>query len=215
MATYGELTSRILRMLGDPEGEGYSELQVLDAIQAATDAVLPWTPKTSVITLTGDGATTAYALPSDAYAIETIIVDASGEMLPPSIIAPGNYIGSNTTGVNSWILYPSGKVTLSKAISTSDTYTVFYLATWTKPTISTNDDDDLDTPDVVLHALTLYASGWLLTSASIESAEVRQFGTRVDSGNPEHNPLMESSEWLFKLFLNEMKRNPRYQKAQL
>jgi len=215
MATYGELSTRILRMLGDPKGEGYAELQLLDAIQAAMDAILPWAPKTSVTTLTGDGATVEFALPSDAYAIETVVVDATGEMLPPSIIAPGNYIGSNTTGANSWILYPSGKVTLSKAIESDGTYTAYYLAHWTKPTPDTNDNDDLDTPETVLHALTLYASGWLLTSASIESAEVRQFGTRVDSGNPEHNPLQESSEWLFTLFLNEMKRNPRYQRAQL
>jgi hypothetical protein len=55
-----------------------------------------------------------------------------------------------------------------------------------------------------------YTASHCLLPRSVNSAQIRQFNQRVDSGNPEHNPLKAESEWLLQRFYAEMKLMPSY-----
>lgn len=210
MATFGELKNRILRMLGDPNGEGYSDELLLDAVQAAQLAILPWMPNPSTTEFAA--GSTVYELPDDFYAVEAVVVHSTGEILPQAIFAPGNYHGANISGTNDWIEYPAGSITFSKELG--GVYDLYYLATWTELDEHTVDSFVLSAPAQSIVGMVLYGAAYALQPQAIGTAEVRQFATRVDSGNPEHNPLQDSATYLLKLFVNEMNRHPKYQRSQ-
>jgi hypothetical protein len=200
-------------MLSDPEQGAYDSELFLNSLASALDAILPWFPKTAISTITGTGAYT-YTLPDDYYRIETCVNDADGEMLPSAMLISGNFRGDDIQGTNDWIEYPHGSITFSKSLDTGQSYTLFYLAHWTRPTINSQDEEVLETPDFLDTALALYTTAQMLLPQAVSASEVRQFNTRVDSGNPEHNPMQESTKFLLRLFNDEMNRHPKYQKAQ-
>lgn len=212
MATYAELKNRILRLLGDAEGDGYSDELILDAINAAQVAVLPWTPKTAKSTITPVANQFVYTLPTDLYVIEAVADTSTGEMLPQAVLAPGNHIGEKIGGTNDWIEYPTGSLAFSKVPASA--YDLYYLATWTVLTESTDESFVLEPPAQSIVGMALYGAAYALQPSAIGTAEVRQFNTRIDSGNPEHNPLQESATYLLKMFVNEMNRHPKHQRAQ-
>jgi len=210
MATFGELKGRILRLVGDPEQDAYSDDLLRDAIQAAQLAILPWIPKTATSEFAA--GSTEYVLPTGLYAIEAVVVRSTGEMLAAAVFAPGNYRGENISATNDWLEYPAGSVTFSKELD--EPYDLYYLAQWTDITENTQDNDALEPPDYCSTGMVLYGGAYVLQPSAVNAAEVRQFNTRVDSGNPEHNPMQDAATYLLKLFTNEMNRHPKHQRAQ-
>lgn len=212
MTTGTQLRDRVYRILSDVDREAYSIDLFLDSLSAALDAILPWVPKTSTYSIAGDGSY-SYDLPSDCYEVETCVIDDTGEMLPLAMLISGYFRGDSIQGNNDWIEFPHGSISFSKAIPTGTTYQLYYLAHWTKPTETTL-ELELEPPEYITNALTLYTVAQMLIPAAISASEVRQFNTKVDSGNPEHNPMEETTRYLYKLFADEMNRHPKYQKAQ-
>lgn len=213
MVTVSQLRSRIGRMINDPTLAGYEDGLFYDAIGAAFDAILPWVPKTETLNITGTGAS-SYSLPADFYQAESCEVVLTGELLPESIIIPGHYRGDTIANTNDWILYPHGQISFSKSLSVGEVYRLYYLAHWIKPTSSANLQDAVEPPEYAHNGILLYASAYMILPSAISASEVRQFNTKVDSGTPEHNPMQASATYLLKLFLDEMNRHPRHQKAQ-
>lgn len=212
MTTVTQLRSRVGRMLTDPDFDGYDADLFYDGLAVALDAILPWVPKVSVETITGDGST-SYTLPDDCYQVEAILSDNTGELLPRAVLVPGYSIGDNIEAENDWLEYPHGSISFSKALASGETYTLYYLAYWTKPTA--NDlEDDIEPPESTVLGLVLYTTAYMLTPSAISASEVRQFNTKVDSGHPEHNPMQVTTKFLLRLFAEEMNRHPKYQKAQ-
>jgi hypothetical protein len=214
--TYGELTDRVLHILDGfdvdgetPSGE-VSDGAMQNAVYSALDAILPWAPKTAVDTLTADSSTTVFDLPSDFYEEEAFADSSSGEVYPQVQLTPGSFVGTNAAENNSWTLFPDKQVTFSKA--PSDNITLYYLATWEKPSDPT-DVTALEPPDFVMTGLALYAAAMIVLTGAVSITQIRQFNTRADSGNPEHNPMQEATNYLLRLFNAEMNRHPRYQKA--
>lgn len=212
MATLDELRYQIFRLLGTPDGTGYSNELVIDSINMAFDAILPWMPKTATTTLAGTGTTSTFALPAHLYEVEAVI-DNDGEVLPRSFLIPGQHIGERTENINDWLEYPSGSITFSKAISSGYSYTVYYLAHWNKPTISTEGTSTMEPPERATIGIALYSAAYCILPAAVGASEIRQFGTRVDSGTPEHNPMQKTMLYLLDLFQREMSRHPKHQKA--
>lgn len=213
MTTVSQLYTRVGRMLGDVGFDGYDEGLFYDAFSSALDAILPWVPKRAQMTITGTGAS-LYQLPSDLYEAEGVIVDSTGEILPRAMLIPGYFIGETLQGVNDWIEYPYGYISFSKDVSVGETYTLYYLAHWDKPVDESDLVNTIEAPDYTVTALTLYTTAYMLYPSAVSAAEVRQFNTKVDSGNPEHNPMQQAATYLMRLFIDEMNRHPRHQKAQ-
>lgn len=213
MTSLGDLRSQVLRLLGDPAGSGYEDTLILDGINAAFDAILPWTPKTAKSTITGDGTATAFLSPADCYEIEAVVKDSTGEVLPRTMLVASQKIGLMSLNSNDWIEYPDKYLSFSKAPSTGEIYSVYYLAHWTKFTTATDMTTLIEPPERSLIGITLYAAAYILLPAAVGASEVRQFATRIDSGTPEHNPMQRTALYLLELFQREMGRHPKHQKA--
>lgn len=216
MATFGDLKEKVLRLTGDlvDSVTELQEEQLLDAIIAAHDAVLPWAPKTSSTTFVGDGITTAFTLPSKFYDVDTIFDSDSGEILPQAVFSPGSHFGDSIQGTNTWVLRPSGSITFAKAIGSGSIYTMYYLTQWNAPTEATEDTEELEPPSYLDTAMIYFSAAYLMITPAIDAAEIRQWGTRVDSGNPEHNPVQKTVLFLLSLFNQEMSRIPSHIRAE-
>ncbi len=212
MATYGELRGRIFRMLEDPQRESYEDIAFLDAITSAHDALLPFWPQAKVGAIVAASDTRIYDLPVDTYEVEAIVDSSTGEVLPQASLYAGAFLGQTATAPNDWAMYPAGSVTFFKA--PANNLDLYYSAYWTKPTEGAKDDDDLEPPDFLITAMTYYGAAYMITPPAVSITEIRQFNQKVDSGNPEHNPMKKASDWLMTRFLGEMKRLPAYRKSQ-
>lgn len=213
MTTLTVLRNRVLRLLSDPNGDTYDDALLLDSINSAFDAILPWVPKASKSTITGTGAT-SYALPTDLYELQSVEDTSSGLIIPQAVLAPGQYRDDGlAAGDNDWILYPNGYITFSKALGTDDIFTVFYHAFWPRLDSNTISTNELETPSFVETGLALYASAYALLPDAIGIASLRNWNTRQDSGQPEHNPIQKTTIYLLDLFIKEMNRQPKILRA--
>lgn len=194
---YGEITNRVLRLIDDVEGAGTSDDLLRDAVTAALDAVLPWVPKLQTTTLSA--GSTAYTLPTDFISVEAV-TDDSGKVLPKASLSVGEQVID--VNENAWLLYPSGSITFSNELE--DDYTLYYIAHWTHPQESAIADTELDAPASVRNGLVLYAASYVILPDAASLGEIRGFNTKVDSGNPEHNPRQQTVDFFLKLFRNEM-----------
>jgi len=211
MITFGELTNRVKRLVEDTtEVEKYAPELYVDAIQNAFKAIQPWVPKTAIATLTPD-ATASLALPADFYDIQAVVVSSTGEVLSKTELVPGNFTGIRTQGTNAWMLFSSGEITFAKI--PADDIDLYYFADWVVPIVGTPEDDEIEPPDYAITGISFYAAGQVMLPTGLGITEIRQFATKVDSGNPEHNPVQKAVDYLMKLFLNEMSRMPKIQKV--
>lgn len=210
MASLTELKARILRILNDPDGAGYTDTLLLDSVNAAQLAIMPWTPKTASETITGDGTEVSFDLPEDFYDVDAVLIDSTGEIIREAFLDAGATHGDNIEEDNDYLIL-GNEIVFSKAIDAAATYTLYYRANWTP---LEDDDDTTECPAFVHYALCLYAAAYALLPTSVTSGEIRQFGTKVDSGNPEHNPVQRTVEFLMRMFAQEMNRHPTHRKTQ-
>lgn len=214
--TYGELKGRVLRVLdayevgGEEDSGSVNEPSILDAALAAHDAILPWLPKKAVATLAADSVS-VFTLPTDFYEMEAVVDSQTGRIYPKVLLDIDSIIGENSSGENDWMLFPSGSMTFSKAPQYD--ITLYYLASWAKLE-DPGDDDALEPPDFAMNGMTLYASAMVMLSGAVSITEIKQFATKVDSGHPEHNPMMRAVNYLLKLFAAEMNRHPKHVRMQ-
>lgn len=205
--TFGALSDRISRLIGD---DAVGDELMAESISAAFDAILPWMPKLTSVALATDGALTVFTLPTDFYDIESLLDESTGGPLPRANIGIGGYFGSSVLD-NNWLLYPSGSISLSKAVSTE--LTLYYIAHYDKPDGLTSADEVMEIPDKAEIGVAFYAGSYLMLPDIMSIAELRQFNTKVDSGNPEHSPRKAAAEYLLKLFADEMNRHPSHQRV--
>jgi hypothetical protein len=214
MVKYGQLKNRIRRLLDDDLAEpGYGEELVREGLSSAFDAILPWLPKTASTDFTGDAVATAFALPADFYDVEAVVAD-DGIVLQRATLHVGAYFGASISAPNNdWLLQPNGYITFAKALTESQVYKLYYLASWKKFDETATDEDVMEPPDIALTGIALYAAAYILVPSATSITSVRQFGTKVDSGNPEHNPVQKAVSYLLSMFTQEMNRHPRHAKA--
>ncbi len=219
MNTVADLKKRILLLLGDDVASGagepiyggqYSEDALLAGVHAALDAVLPWVWKRSVFELNTSDDGYVFTLPDDFYQVEGIAESLS---ISNNTLVYGRYAPMETFRAREvldssqayWMLFPRGKVTFSGKITLTAGAKMFYAATWTKPT---DDTEVLETPEYALTALSLYAASNCLLGKAVAAANIRQYGTKVDSGNPEDNPMLSVSTYLQRVFDISVQRFP-------
>lgn len=215
MTTLTELRNRTFTLLGNPTGESVEDALVLNAIGAAFDAILPWVPKVAKTSVTGDGTVASFDLPTDFYNMDAVIVQETGEALAQAVFAPGQYFGSYIEVTNTWYLSPSDHISFAKALGESVVYDLYYCATWAKPTSNTQETEVLEPPSFLEYALALYTAAYILMPDMIGLSSISAYKTRVDSGNPEHNPAEKTIDFLMKAFNQELNRHPRHQKGQV
>lgn len=214
MATnFGELKSKVLRILRDTvndtgdaiQGNVYFAEILQDSVHAALKRVSNRLWKNSVMSIETEG--TVFALPSDLLDIQSVFDNKTGMFLPKIDFAPGQVL-SPSNSANAWMDFPGNSLTFLNTIGTEGAK-VYYMAHWTLPT---KDNDVLECPEVCITALVLYAASYCLAAAAVESGDVAQFRTKVDSGRPTDIPAKDLSDWFLRRFENELNTLPLRQR---
>jgi hypothetical protein len=213
MAIYSDLSSRLLRLLGDPDAKTYDEEVVYDGLLHAHTAILSWIPKLSKHQFTSGSAGDVFALPSDCYEVQAVQVVETGKFLPRATLAPNTIRGEDLATVNDWIVYPDGYLSLSLPLDEGDLLNLYYYAYWNTPTSPTNTTFVIEVPQMGHRGMLLYAASYAIMPQAMNAAGIRQYATRIDSGNPEDNPLERASEYFLKRFFAEMKLVPPFVRA--
>lgn len=209
MATVEELKDRVLRCLSAiDDNELFDESRdmplVVDGIASALDAILPWVPKKAIATI--PSGTEVYVLPDDVYDVEAVFDKNAGIIIPMLQLEPGDVFLSDY-----WLSFPSGSLTFNAALAND--CILHYLTYWDKPETEQDLTGDFEPPAVCMTPITYYAAAYVLLPSSVQSAEIRQFNVKADSGNPEHNPIEQSVKFLLALFRQGMDAIPSYQRA--
>jgi hypothetical protein len=208
MTTYGDIRGKVLRVLGDPTGAVYSTDLVYDGVIAAHRAILPWVPKFSEYTYTSSGSS-SFALPSDVYRMEAVKDVGRGMFLPKIQMSP-NIVNANLKN-NTWIEYPSGFLSFSDIVESGAQITIYYQSYWIEP--SSGSASTIEVPLQSHTGLIYYACSHILLQKAVNSASLRQYNTKVDSGVPEDNPLKTMMEVFLNRFYQEMKLMPQFTRA--
>jgi hypothetical protein len=212
---YATLKERIVRVLGDNVTGGsvvsgpstpvagtlYTAELLADGVNAALIALTTRQWKNSFVDVAGDATTYTADVPDGLLEIEGIYDEYYKQFVPRV-----NFLVNGTqfnTWVNSWYISPTGTIRFLNAIKAG--VRIFYSTYWTVPS---DDDDDLETPNFCDNALVYYAASHCALSKASQSASIRQFNTKVDSGTPEQNPLEQMSIQFIKRFEREMSIMP-------
>lgn len=208
MTTYAEIKRHALLLLGDEIVDGpplvgtdHPQPIVDFAAQSALDAILPkiWKPSTDVIA----AGATSHTLPDDAYEIQGVLDILGQDFLPSLILDSRADYGTGTTG-NSWVQYPDNTITFTNEIG-ADGGTLFYAAQWEYPD---DDTDVLEPPPYANIAIALYMASHMFLSDASSAGSLAQYKAKVDSGDPEDNPLQRLSNMFLRRFDIEMNRLP-------
>lgn len=208
-----QLKGKIIRMLADEiladssplAGSQTDASLLLDAIHAALDAISIriWKPSVFAIEEVGD----KFELPTDLIEIEAVRMVTTGAILPRAPFRAGEFLGAIQD--NSWMTYPRGYISFLNDLDASGAI-IYYSASWTKPA---GDNDVIEAPDTCIAALTLFAASHCLLSRAAGSGDVRQYATKVDSGNPTDNPILDLSHAFLKRFEYCLQQIPQMQKG--
>jgi len=214
--TFLQVKQEILRLLDDEVVTGSSPMAVQaisaalmqDAVNAALESITTRIWKRSTFTITTETTPTAtrqYTLPSDVIDIEAIYDANVGQFIPRLELRVGSAFASG--GGNAWLPYPSGSITFTADVE--DTITGYYAGAWTQPT---GDTSVLDIPDAAIIAIVFFAASYCRLPSAASAANIRQYNTKVDSGQPTDNPVAEFSDFLLKRYEIELARIPMMQR---
>lgn len=224
MTTLADMKQRVINLIGDsveldlygvpslPVRGGQTSAAILLAgIESALDAISSRIWKPSIFEISG-GLSSA-DLPDDLIDVEGVRDITTGDLLPQIPLQVG---GSFRAAQNGWSLYPSRTITFMNELGASGAK-VYYSAVWRKPItdiyVTELDDVVLDTPVTLTTAIAFYATSYCLLERASQAAVLRQYNTKVDSGQPGDNPLRDMSNTFLERFEGEMKRFPQKQKG--
>jgi hypothetical protein len=216
--TWGTLKAEIGRMLDDPAHGTYSETLLLDGINAALIAFASThTGIASDFTLTGDGSTYTFDLPSNivdqehagVYAVEWI----DQEWLREEKFWHGTQLPSTsrtTTSIpRAYALWPVGKISFFQVPGNSDTITLHYVAHY---------DDIVDNNSTIAipfwarEAVKRFVVAYALAPGYMKTGRLRQYQAKREAGDPEDNPLLRAAEHHMKRYheILAVHRVPQY-----
>ena len=209
--TFADLKGKIIRVLGDivvPGGSGgeplagttYGEDLLKDAVHAALDAITIRRFKSSVVQVAGDYG--QMDVPEDLIEVEAILDVTNNIFLEQVPMKVGKGLSAN--GQLGWYIYPTGTIVFTNDLGDSGAE-LYYSAYWVKPE---DDEEELETPDICVSALTMFAASYCLLNSASQASSIRQFNMKVDSGKPTDNPLEQSSTYFMKRFEIELQRIP-------
>lgn len=225
MSKYLTLHQRVVAILNSAVQPNIGDLDslVLESINSALTAIVPWLSKKSIATLEIDRSglpeNTSFPivkLPSDVCQIVSIYDPTDRVFLIPFSIDK-NVIGIplSSTEYPLWWEYPMGYISLTpeRLLEKPEIsqLVILYTTTWNQiedvgETHPWNDQTLLmETPNYADNALIYYAASFCLMTASASTSSLRQYDTKIDSGTPTDNPIKDMSNLLMQRFLNEVK----------
>jgi hypothetical protein len=216
MPTWSELDAELVDMLGDAISSSAEER--MRWFNRAQQHFAQWhTARMLDTDYAGDGVTQDFTLPSDYIQIYSVYSQDREMLLEPLDEIPGarwdTEAGSaDTVRPQAYIIWPQGNLHVFHVPPTDSDgagLRVKYWAYWPDVT----DDDDVILPPLWAHeALLTYAVARSYIPAMSDATFLNEFKTRVDSGNPVQNPMIQAHkrllahyEWLLKDFSRQVR----------
>jgi hypothetical protein len=213
--TFKTLKQKVIRAVEDTvnedsastAGSTYNEDVLKDAVHAALSSIAQRVWSRGILEVEAEKI--SVQLPVSLIDIDGVYDATLGLFIPKISFQVGQALSSSHG--NGWFLYPTGSMTFMNSIGTNGAV-IYHTAHWEKPD---KDGDIIDAPDFTVNCLVLYASAFLLGASSVSSAAIRQFNTRVDSGQPGDIPQMKMSDYLMRRYEEELKRIPMMEKGRV
>lgn len=227
---FAELKRKVIRALGDEPVEPSSSDSFLvhgaqtsaeilaDGVEAALKAICNRFPRSLTIEFSESGDT--FELPANFIEVDAVY-DSKSMLFVPQMQFRSNvspYGENGNLSANSWYIYPSPDAEAPEAgdptptfisflsgLTVKQTVKVFFSALWDIPT---EDTDVIQPPQMLTTPLTLYAASYCLLRSAAESSNIRQFATKVDSGQPTDNPLKDMSDFFLRRYESAMSSLP-------
>lgn len=198
---WGSLKTIIGRKVNDPTATKYAA-SLLDNVNAALRVLATThTGLASVSDYTGDGETAQFPLPGNCIENRILgVYDTTYDTwLTRVTFFPGQALDEG------YYVWPDGYVNFSPAIISDSVYRLHYVAYY--PEI-VDDSSEFLIPQWAIEAIALYTAGRVLEDYASQMAVLGQFRTRVDSGNPEDQPVLQLSRRYIEQFYELVNRHP-------
>lgn len=212
---WSDLKAQIRRLLVDPfptvsGTPRWSDQQLLDFIAWSLDALCSHTAIASASGFTCDGTNTVFTVPDNAYeridlSGAVYVDDGAGGL---SYLNPVRY-NMRSLAMKGYYLQPDNTIHLIQTPTSASTLTVEYFAYYPHPI---QDSDLVLTPSWATPALCYRVAAHAMSPLGGKSANIRQWGQKPDTGNPEDNSLQHQSEWYFQLYEQELLKAPRQER---
>lgn len=197
--TWAVARDAIGRMLSDAQMNTFPVELRQDGYNAGLHAFAAHTALPALDTLAGDGSTIAFAMPTDMVDGSLMYVwdSVNGNFWTPEVQVPTPADVQPFDDSKRWWIWPTDTLNFSEA--PGGDLTLFYFAYW--PEVDeTNPNDEIAIPIWAREAVQLYACAYCLNKTATSAANIRQYGTKTDSGNPEHNPMSRRQEEFLHLY---------------
>jgi hypothetical protein len=198
MTTWGELRSYIRNsLLKDEKASRFSDASLLVYARWATQEISQHTAQCWSHEWQTDGVLRRFVLPKNIVgAVErtALIQHVKGtqvSVLVPYDLTPGMAFNATTEhkGFREW---PSGSIELDFVPKADETLEMNYYRVWPVPT---DDNFEIPFPVWMEHPFSYLVGAFALDPEGVQAALIRQWNTRLDSGNPEDNTLIQQSRY--------------------
>lgn len=195
------LTAIRTTLLGAEDGNSdWSDEDIAQFVAWAQDDFAHHTPYIAEVILDATVTNPDTALPYDTSSDDLYHYDADPY---PSTQLVSQYAGVYVEQSDIWTQINEGFSFTDKGVEfdtppASDVMLRYY-AYYPKPDVLLPNAPML-VPRWALSALKHRILSYALIPSSIDTASIRQFATKRDSGNPEHNPLLEVQQWQERMY---------------
>lgn len=202
MAAWSEILDRLHSLLGNRAGQVDDDDLLVWFNQAQRNFAIRHTASQNVEAYDGDGSTLEFDLPEDFLADYAVYWNDEEEFLEPADFKPGIRwdwdATDDTYRQHGYILWPATKLTVFHAPETGvGNLKLYYWGLYTDVAALT---DTIEPPVWSHEALLFYTLALSLVPTFQDTATIRQWNQRVDSGRPVDNPLLDAFEALIKQY---------------
>lgn len=174
---------------------------ILDGILAGISAIATRVPRQVAVDVVADGTTKVFALGNNVIAVETVWNPNDGVFYERFPFGSGAVF----SGPQQWFERPAGTINFLSAPKSD--LVAYCVADYDRPSAM---DDDIPVPDRLIGALGYYVAAYVVSPEASGVSQIRPYGTRIDSGDPEDNPLLNMTLFFMHLFEREMARITPY-----
>lgn len=201
---WGDLKTRVRRTLLADTADTlrYTDDVLADAARFALNDLAHHTALPSLATdSTADGEITAFDLPADLYELAAIAI-VDGTEIEMVSLADVSYFPALDEGYYVW----ANQFNVIDAPAEGVVIKFYYYAYYPYPD---DDADEVTIPGWMESAAALFIAAYALSWGATKQANIRQWGQKPDTGDPEDNSLMQLQKHYFKLADQELLRYPR------
>ena len=205
---WSELKVQIGRKVNDPAVTKFAASIMDNANDALRLLASAHTGVASVSDITGDGETTQFPLPSNAVDSVTNQVYGVYDVTNDKWLTEVSFL-PNTHMENGYYVWPDKNINFNPYVPNAYVYRVYYIAYYD---VIVDDNSAITVPGWAIEAIKMYAAGRTLEDQASTMALLGQFRTRVDSGNPEDQPILRLAQSYIQQFWEIINQNraPQY-----